>query len=535
MSEHLRPDLLLRYASNELPARERAEADAHLRTCGPCRGMLSVQQRSFSGPDAPTMAERSRRGAARDGTTTLPAADRPNPFGDERTVTEPVELLPHRMVPKPPATRPSEAQQAVTASGAQRAVTAPSGAQRVITAPREAIVTTPARPTFQVSHTAATHEDLPPVSSGPQALVGRKVGDYILEELVGKGGMAAVYRAVHPLIGKRVAVKVMLKQSQDGDFAARMIQEAQTVNAIDHPNIIEVLGAGTLADGRTFLVMQYLDGAPLSGWLRDRTDDVPGPVVFGLLEQLFSALGAAHRAGVMHRDIKPANVMLVQLDAPIPTVKVVDFGLAKGENASVTTSPDIVLGTPGFVSPEQIRGERATSASDLYSAGLVAYTLVTRSEPYSRDEHALVTLRRQLKEPPPRIPLRPGIPSALADLIADCAALNPLERPDSAAEVVARLQAIAKGASPGPAKREPKTKTPPDGLHATRQDRPAVSRSSDGLSVLRRDEPPAAVQDAAEPPLSLSDLPSVRSRTPWFVLGGLVALIAAATWFLVFR
>lgn len=401
---HFRPDVFARFVGNALTSDERRHFETHLSGCPRCRGMLAVQQRSSRGPNAITLdgtnptvtPERSS------GETTLPVGEPtlPPPTFDPAPKTD------------PPTPQPF-----------------PVDATKIsVPDPRQ---------------NALTHKDLPPTGApGIDPLIGKKLGDYVVQELIARGGMAAVYKGVQPVIGKNVAIKVMLPVSTEHDFAQRMVLEAQTVNAIAHPNIIDIFGAGALADGRPYLVMEFLAGKSIAEWIRRANGPIPSETIVNVLEQICSALEAAHGAGVVHRDIKPANIMLTQLDEVVPRVKVVDFGLAKSGDMSLRTAPDVVLGTPGFVSPEQITGQRATPLSDLYSVGLTAWFMVARTDPYPRNEHVLTTMRRQMTEAPASLKGRPGVPDELAALIDDLCRIDPAERPQGAAAVMERLRSM---------------------------------------------------------------------------------------------
>src|SRR4051812_28905300 len=185
---------------------------------------------------------------------------------------------------------------------------------------------------------------------------GSIAGEYQIEKKIGEGGMGSVYGARHPLIGKRAAIKVLRRElSASPEAVDRFVREAQAVNTIGHPNIVDVFGFGTLPDGRSFFVMEWLEGeAP-----RAR---VTPPLRFAqaleVLESIAVALRAAHEAGVVHRDLKPDNVYLARAKgAPAPRVKLLDFGLAKlsgptGEARVDHTRTGIVMGTPLYLSPE---------------------------------------------------------------------------------------------------------------------------------------------------------------------------------------
>jgi serine/threonine-protein kinase len=203
-------------------------------------------------------------------------------------------------------------------------------------------------------------------------LIGQMLGEYQVEQALSRGGMGVVYRGVQPMIGKKVAIKVLLPDvADDPETMHRLLREARVVNAIRHPNIIDIFSFGTLPDGRHYFVMELLDGLPLDEVLRKKRR-LSAVEVITVLDQSMAALGAAHAAGVVHRDLKPANIFVTTLPNQSWHITVLDFGLAKRLGASTSTSPNIVMGTPGYMAPEQIRGQSVTPATDLYAMGVVA-------------------------------------------------------------------------------------------------------------------------------------------------------------------
>ncbi len=222
----------------------------------------------------------------------------------------------------------------------------------------------------------------------PDRLVeGDAVGDYVIEHFLGAGAMGDVYAGRHPVIGKRVAVKVLKRElASDREASERFIREAKAVNQIDHPNVINVFNFGQLKgdDGRLFLVMDLVDGRSL----RKVVEEGPLEIVAALdiLDKIADALDAAHARGVIHRDLKPDNVMLSKTNQ----VFVLDFGIAKLVSATATasgttgtlTGKGTWLGTPGYMAPEQWSAEGASTASDRYAFGVMAYELLSGVLPF---------------------------------------------------------------------------------------------------------------------------------------------------------
>lgn len=354
---------------------------------------------------------------------------------------------------------------------AQRTLQATARARRLDGRERDALLAEVTSPSLE---RPAPAPSLPPSTR----FTGQKLGDYLVQELIATGGMGAVYRGVQPLIGKQVAIKILLTPGPaELHYAQRLLEEARTVNAIRHPNIIDIFNFGELPDGRPWLVMEYLDGRSLSQWVRERGPEVPVARILSVMDQIAAALEAVHAVGVVHRDLKPANVMLTHLSAATPRVKVLDFGFAKSRDAPIRTSPDLVLGTPGYMSPEQIQSLGATAASDLYSLGLLGYFMLTGSDAYGSGR-AIEIMQQQIDREPPSLRGRPGVPDALAELIAELTRIDPSLRPASASEVRSRLKAITLGPAAPP---------PRDvGAHTTLKDATPVPP-----------EPPPAVEASA--------------------------------------
>jgi eukaryotic-like serine/threonine-protein kinase len=270
---------------------------------------------------------------------------------------------------------------------------------------------------------------------------GMMVGEYKIERQVGEGGMGTVYAAVHPLIGKKAAVKVIKRAlGWDRGSVARFMQEARSVNQINHPNIVDVFSFGNLPDGRCYFVMEWLAGRSLAQYLRE------GPLAWDetarILDQIADALEAAHEKGIVHRDLKPENVCLVPARGQRHKVKLLDFGIAKlkgGDSGVGTTQTGVVMGTPAYLSPEQARGRSVDQATDIYALGCMGYELVTGHLPFEADT-AVDIIAAHLNAPVPRLEDRlPDAPTPLADLLWRMMAKKAAERPNLA-EIRASLQ-----------------------------------------------------------------------------------------------
>jgi eukaryotic-like serine/threonine-protein kinase len=275
-----------------------------------------------------------------------------------------------------------------------------------------------------------------------QLAVGTAAGDYELVEEVGRGAFGTVYRAVHPVIGKEVAIKVLDRTSmRDDRLEQRFVTEARAVNRIKHPNIVDIFGFGELDSGHTFYVMELLSGETLAALLK-RVGALPPRAALDVLEPLALALDAAHQAGVVHRDLKPANVFLHRTPDGSVALKLLDFGVAKMldlHDPAVTVSGD-AIGTPAYMAPEQWDGNSSTSASDIYALGVMAYQLLTGHRPF-RASGVQELIKAQLLEPP-RVAssLNPALPASVDAPLARMLAKQPAERPGRATEAVAALR-----------------------------------------------------------------------------------------------
>jgi len=275
-------------------------------------------------------------------------------------------------------------------------------------------------------------------SGARDSLVARKVQEYLIEERLGVGGMGVVYKAVHPLIGKHVAIKVLrpdvVTDPRDMD---RLLEEARVVSAIKHRGIINIFGAGTLDDGRHYLIMELLEGESLEDKMK-RDGQIPAADAVIILEQVLSALSAAHEAGIVHRDLKPANVFLAKEGQQF-YVKLLDFGLARRQQQNVTR----IAGTPDYISPEHARGRPAGPPADLYAFGVLCFHMLTGQLPFVGNT-PMEVMEKHVHMPPP-VPheVNPAIPKALSELILKLLAKEPGERPD-ASQVKADLRAATK-------------------------------------------------------------------------------------------
>ncbi len=259
---------------------------------------------------------------------------------------------------------------------------------------------------------------------------GAKAGPWIVERELGRGGMGAVYGVVHEGIGKRAALKVMHRRLVSGTSAERILLEARVVNRVGHPNIVDIFETGTLGDGRPYIVMERLDGVPLS-FRADEGKILPDQII-SILLQVCDALIAAHAANIVHRDLKLDNVFLIDNpdDLHAPRVKLLDWGIAKEISNDVRhTIEGQLVGTPQYLAPEQARGAAVSPQTDVYSLGVMAYELFLEQLPFEAETSAEIMAMHLRCTPPPPRELWPDIPPALEELLLAMLAKDPYSRP----------------------------------------------------------------------------------------------------------
>ena len=270
-----------------------------------------------------------------------------------------------------------------------------------------------------------------------------KLGKYDILRELGQGAMGIVYEGRDPVIDRRVAIKTLkreqLERSEADEVIARFKREAQAAGRLNHPNVVAIYEYGEEADGTAFIAMEFVQGRELKDAF-DSDERIALPLVGRIMGQLLDALEHAHRNGVVHRDIKPANIILLA-DG---TVKVADFGVARIESSNLTQA-GTVMGTPSYMSPEQFMGQTVDGRSDLFSAGVVLYQLLTGEKPFTG---ALTTIMHKvLKEDPPwPSVLNVHVPARLDAVVKRAMAKRPEDRFQSAADFRRALDAALTGA-----------------------------------------------------------------------------------------
>ncbi len=259
-------------------------------------------------------------------------------------------------------------------------------------------------------------------------------GRYELVRLVARGGMAEVYLARDLLLDRPVALKVLFPElSVDRTFVARFRREAQAAANLSHPNIVPIYDWGE-SDRTYFIVMEYIDGRPLSNLLRS-DGPMPAGQAAAVGAEVAAALGYAHRQGVIHRDVKPGNVLI----AKDGTVKVADFGIARAKADESLTQTGAVMGTATYFSPEQAQGENVDSRSDVYSLGVVLYEAVSGRPPFSGDNPLAIAYKHVREEPARLTGLDPEVSEAFEAIVFHALAKDPAQRYQTAEQLRADL------------------------------------------------------------------------------------------------
>jgi len=345
--------------------------------------------------------------------------------------------------------------------------------------PRKVQVTPRTRAAMDEELTVSDEPPAAPAATGSSPRLGLEpgtmLGEYRIERQIGEGAMGRVFAAVHPVIGKRAAIKVLTReQCADPHAVTRFLDEARVVNQIGHPNIVDIFAFGELPDGRHYFAMELLDGETLGARIRRE------PLMLGetcsVIRSLARALDAAHAKGIVHRDLKPDNVFLVAVRGEPPVVKLLDFGIAKLsflDPADERTAIGAMMGTPQYIAPEQARGLRIDGRADIYALGGILFELVT-GRPVFFSDNTPEVLMKHLTEPPPRPSQVARVPPELDELIVAMLAKDPEQRPslDQVCEVIDRLRT-----KPG----RHLQVTPPIGVStlsgAITAERPAVGRA----------------------------------------------------------
>ena len=267
-------------------------------------------------------------------------------------------------------------------------------------------------------------------------------GRYILEEMVGKGGMAVVYKARDTMKSRTVAVKIMKeKYSSNEEYRQRFLTESRAAASLNNPNIVKIYDV-SLGMTTPYIVMEYVDGITLKDYLKKKVS-LSWREAFAICTQVLNALDHAHNNGVIHRDIKPQNIMLLN---DMKTVKVMDFGIAlyTGNRYSSGEMDNVPMGSVGYVSPEQIQGRRTDSRADIYSVGVTMYEIVTGKMPFTSDSAVNIARKQITSNPISPKSLVPDLPTGVDQIIMKAMSINPTDRYQSAREMLAEMAEVYK-------------------------------------------------------------------------------------------
>ena len=268
-----------------------------------------------------------------------------------------------------------------------------------------------------------------------------RVGRYQIRAGIGEGAMAKVFRAYDPDIDRELAIKVLKAQLRgDSEYHVRFLREAKGAGVLSHPNIVTVFDVGD-DGGHPYIAMELIEGPTLSDLVQGNKP-LPTRTVVEVGIQLVRALDYAHKKGIVHRDVKPGNIMMVK---DTITIKVADFGICRIDNSDATQATQVgnVLGTPNYMSPEQVLGEKVDSRSDLFSAGVVLYQLLTGHLPFDGETLISVAYKITKTEPPSLDKVRPDLPLSLRRIVERSLKKQPEKRFQTGEEFAAALSGVA--------------------------------------------------------------------------------------------
>jgi serine/threonine-protein kinase len=404
----------------------------------------------------------------------------------------------------------------------------------------------------------ASDDDGEEATTQRDPLLGQQLGEYVVRERIGVGGMGIVYRGEQPVIGKAVAIKVLRPDVVDKPVhMERLLAEARAVNAIRHRGIIDIFSFGQTPDGRQYFVMEFLEGLALDEHVAERGLLTPHEAL-GIFDEILAALAAAHQAGVIHRDLKPNNIFLVKQPGGGTYVKVLDFGLAKHDSARdedrLRTQAGVIMGTPEYMAPEQIRCQPVSEKTDLYSFGILAFQMLTGELPFTAASPAEFLVRHLEYAPPSPLELQPDLSPELADWVLSMLAKDPDARPPmtEVRQTLRQLQrALARDATnvrgvvppparPAPAPRSlaqavpPAVKSAPRGTPSAEAP-PAAKAAPRGTPSV--EAPPAAVPPPDVATTAMMDVvvPPRRQPGPIIAVAGVVVLLLGTGAFFALR
>ena len=355
-------------------------------------------------------------------------------------------------------------------------------------------------------------------------LIGQRIDQYLVIDHIARGGMADVYLAEDVDLQRNVALKVMLDvlAASDPQFAERFRREAQIVAKLNHPNIVQVYAVGQTPQGQPYIAMQYIEGGSLRDKLKELSEReklLTTEQGLNIIRYIALALGAAHKADIVHRDLKPANVLIRPDGAPV----LVDLGIAAVRGGAKLTQTGSIIGTPAYMSPEQVRGQSIDGRADLYALGVIIYEILAGMRPFEADESIAVLHKQVYEEPFPLRSFRPDLSPQTLQLVDTALQKDPAHRFQSADEMVKAIDnAIRAEGFYGPNPQVTEVLTLLD-------DSSLVSRQR---VVQPPDKPPPPLPPQT-PPLPQEEKPS--RSVPIWVIAALGILTLVIVLFFVFR
>ena len=275
-------------------------------------------------------------------------------------------------------------------------------------------------------------------------LIGKKLdGRYLIESMIGVGGMANVYRGRDVRTGNEIAVKVLKEEFLGNEELVRRFKnESKAISILDHPNIVKVYDV-SVTDQLQYIVMEYIDGITLKEYLKQRGGALTWKEVVHFATQVLSALDHAHSKGIVHRDVKPQNIML-QADG---SIKMMDFGIARFSRAQSQTVSDKAIGSVHYISPEQAKGDRTDARTDIYSVGVMLYEMLSGRLPFDGTGTVSIAIMQISEKPKPLAQIAPTVPEGLRQITEKAMEKDPAARYQSAAEMLAAIRAFKQNPS----------------------------------------------------------------------------------------
>ena len=311
-----------------------------------------------------------------------------------------------------------------------------------------------------------------------------RIGKYQITDFLGQGAMGVVYRALDPLLGRYVAIKVMSQGiASDQELRDRFLREARAAGSLQHPNIITIYDFGE-ADGSLYIAMEYVEGSDLSE-IMERRDPLPLTGKLDIVVDALHALDYAHTRGVVHRDVKPANIR-VSVDG---RAKLMDFGIARLEKSDLTKS-GMMVGTPSYMAPEQITGGKVSASTDVFAMGAVLYEFLSNRPTFSGDTLHAVLYKVVSEQPPPLRDVAASVPASLQPIVDRALAKDPAHRYASAGAMARDVEAVRVALSGGATVRVAARSTPlrgsvvADALRAQDRKRRLVWWAGGGVGVV---------------------------------------------------